>query len=131
NYLDTADKICVSESDDRGFFHSTGEFDKITDEVTICVRPETTLLHSSRPEDLKRNVFKGEIVKVFDRGLMFQSSIKINDDFLIVNLTMRKRYMDMNLKEGSTVYISFDEKNVHIIDSTIKSLVPGLEAMSI
>jgi len=131
NYLDTADKICVSESDDRGFFHSTSEFDKITDEVTFCVRPETTFLHSSRPADIKRNVFKGEITKVFDRGLMFQSTIKINDDFLIVNLTMRKRFMDLNLKEGSTVYVSFDETNVHIIDSTIKSLVPGLEAMNI
>lgn len=131
NYIDTADKICVSESDDRGFFHSTGEISKITDEVTICVRPETTLLHRSCPEDLKRNVFKGEIAKIFDRGLMFQSSIKINDDFLIVNLTMRKRFMDMNLKEGSTVYLSFDDRNVHIIDSTIKSMVPGLDEMKI
>jgi hypothetical protein len=29
------------------------------------------------------------------------------------------------------VYVSFDETNVHIIDSTIKSMVSGLEAMNI
>ncbi|MGD9231796.1 MAG: hypothetical protein PVJ20_13350, partial [Desulfobacterales bacterium] len=61
----------------------------------------------------------------------FQSNIKINDDFLIVNLTMRKRFLDMNLNTGSEVYLSFDETNVHIIDDTIKALVPGLGAMKI
>jgi hypothetical protein len=37
----------------------------------------------------------------------------------------------LNLDTGSIVYLSFDEKNVHIIDETIKSLVPGLGAMKI
>ena len=62
---------------------------------------------------------------------MFQSNVKINDDFLMVNLTMRKRFKDMNVDTGSIVYLSFDEKNVHIIDDTIKLLVPGLGAMKI
>jgi hypothetical protein len=44
---------------------------------------------------------------------------------------MRKSFMDMNLDMGSEVYLSFDETNVHIIDDTIKSLVPGLGAMKI
>lgn len=131
NYLKTTTKISVSDSDDRGFFHCSRELSGITGEVTFCVRPECTLLHSSYPEDIKRNVFKGEIVKIFDRGLMYQSNIKINDDFLILNLTMRKRFMDLNLDTGSIVYLSFDETNVHIIDDTIKSLVPGLGAMKI
>lgn len=131
NYLKTATKISVSESDDRGFFHCSRELSGITGAVTICVRPESTLLHTSYPENIKRNVFKGEVVKVFDRGLMFQSNIKIDDDFLIVNLTMRKRFLDMNLDTGSEVYLSFDETNVHIIDDTVKSLVPGLGAMKI
>jgi len=37
----------------------------------------------------------------------------------------------MNISTGSEVYLSFDETNVHIIDDTIKSLVPGLGAMRI
>ena len=131
NYLKTTTKISISESDDRGFFHCSRELSGITGAVTFCVRPECTLLHTSYPEDIKRNVFKGEVIKVFDRGLMFQSSIKINDDFLIVNLTMRKRFLDMNLNTGSEVYLSFDETNVHIIDDTVKALVPGLGAMKI
>jgi hypothetical protein len=44
---------------------------------------------------------------------------------------MRKRFLDMNLNTGSEVYLSFDETNVHIIDDTIKALVPGLGAMKI
>ena len=121
NYLDTADKISVTESDDRGFFHC--ERDVKSGEATFCVRPESTLLHRSCPQDLKRNVFKGEVSKIFDRGIMFQSNININNDFLIVNLTMRKRFMDLGLDIGSTVYLSFDEKNVHIIDNKIDSIV--------
>jgi ABC-type sugar transport system ATPase subunit len=131
NYLKTTTKISVSESDDRGFFHCSRELSGITGAVTFCVRPECTLLHLSQPEGIKRNVFKGKITKVFDRGLMFQSNININDDFLIVNLTMRRRFQDMHLDVGSEVYLTFDEKNVHIIDETIKSLVPGLGAMKI
>jgi ABC-type sugar transport system ATPase subunit len=131
NYLKTADRICISESDDRGFFHCSRELSGITGAVTYCVRPECTLLHSSYPENLKRNVFKGEVAKIFDRGLMFQTNIKVSDEFLIVNLTMRKRFLDMNINTGSEVYLSFDETNVHIIDDTIKSLVPGLGAMKI
>jgi hypothetical protein len=44
---------------------------------------------------------------------------------------MRKRFLDMNLDTGSEVYLSFDETNIHIIDDTVKSLVPGLGAMKI
>ena len=131
NYVKTATQISVSESDDRGFFHCSRELSGITGRVTFCVRPECTLLHTSRPGHVKRNVFKGEITKIFDRGIMFQSNIKISDDFVIVNLTMRKRLMDMKVDVGSVVYLSFDETNGHIIDDTIKSLVPGLGAMKI
>lgn len=131
NYLKTADRISISESDDRGFFHFSRELSGITGAVTFCVRPECTLLHNAHPEDLKRNVFKGTVEKIFDRGLMFQTNVRVNDEFLIVNLTMRKRFLDMNMKTGSDVYLSFDETNVHIIDDTIKSLVPGLGAMKI
>lgn len=121
NYVDTSDKISIAESDDQGFFHC--ERDVNSGKATFCVRPESTLLHRSLPQDLKRNVFKGEVTKIFDRGLMFQSNIKINDKFLIVNLTMRKSFMDLDIDVGSIVYISFDEKNVHIIDNKIDSIV--------
>ena len=131
NYKKTDTKISVSESDDRGFFHFSRELSGITGKVTFCVRPEVIIIQTSPPEAGKRNVFKGEIVKVFDRGLMFQTYIKIDDDFLIVNLTMRRNFLDMNVDTGSTVYLSFDETSVHIIDDTIKSLVPGLGAMKI
>ncbi len=131
NYKKTSTKISVTESDDRGFFHFARELSGITGEVTFCVRPETVDLHPSPPEKIKRNSYKGEIVKIFDRGLMFQTNIKINDEFMIVNLTMRKRFLDMKFEMGSIVYLSFDEVSVHIIDDTIKSLVPGLGAMKI
>jgi hypothetical protein len=49
----------------------------------------------------------------------------------MVNLTMRKRFMDMNIDAGSNIYLSFDEKNVHIIDDSIKSLMSDLDTMKI
>jgi len=131
NYKKTHTKIAVSESDDRGFFHFARELSGITGKVTFAIRPEVVSMHTSPPDDVKRNVFKGEIVKIFDRGIMFQSNIKINDNFLIVNLTMRKRFLNMNLEKGSEVYVSFEDTDVHIIDDTIKSLIPGLGAMKI
>jgi ABC-type sugar transport system ATPase subunit len=131
NYKKTNTKISVSESDDRGFFHFARELSGISGKVTFCIRPEVVMMTNSPPDDAKKNVFEGVIDKVFDRGLMYQSNIKINEDFLIVNLTMRKRFLDMNISPGSTVYLHFDEGSVHIIDDTIKSLVPGLGAMNI
>ncbi|MCD6185367.1 MAG: ABC transporter ATP-binding protein [Deltaproteobacteria bacterium] len=131
NYKKTHTKIAVSESDDRGFFHFARELSGITGKVTFAIRPEVVSMQTSPPDDMKRNVFKGVIVKIFDRGIMFQSNIKINDNFLIVNLTMRKRFLNMNLEKGSEVYVSFEDTDVHIIDDTIKSLVPGLSAMKI
>ena len=44
---------------------------------------------------------------------------------------MRKRFLNMNLEKGSEVYVSFEDTDVHIIDDTIKSLIPGLGAMKI
>jgi ABC-type sugar transport system ATPase subunit len=131
NYKKTHTRISVSESDDRGFFHFSRELSGISGKVTFAIRPEVVTMHTSPSEDIKRNIFKGEIVKIFDRGIMFQSNIKINDNFLIVTLTMRKRFLNMNLEKGSEVYVSFEDTDVHIIDDTIKSLVPGLGAMKI
>jgi ABC-type sugar transport system ATPase subunit len=121
NYIDTTDKISLTESDEMGFFHC--KRDAKSGKATFCVRPESTLLHRLQPNELDKNVFKGTVSKIFDRGLMFQSNININDDFLVVNLTMRKRFLDLGLDVGSTVYISFDEKNVHIIDNKTDSII--------
>lgn len=126
NYKQTLSKISLHESDEAGFFHISRVFSGITGEISFCVRPECTLLHTTRPEEIKKNAFEGEVVSIYDRGLMYQSNVRINEHFTIINLTMRKRFMDMNVDKGSKVYVSFDERNVHIIDESIKSLVTDL-----
>ena len=66
------------------------------------------------PEDKKRNVFKGKIVEVYDKGLMFRTVVDIG--FRVVNLTMRRSFLDMNLRKASPVYLSIDERSVHILE---------------
>ena len=83
--------------------------------VTFCVRPENTNLHTTRPAELRTNVFEGRVAEVYDRGLMFQSIVSIADDFSVVNLTMRRDFLDMNIAGGSHVYLHIDEDSVHIM----------------
>jgi ABC-type Fe3+/spermidine/putrescine transport system ATPase subunit len=84
--------------------------------VNFCVRPENTNLHTARPAELRTNVFEGRIAEVYDRGLMFQSIVNIADDFSVVNLTMRRDFLEMNIANGSRVYLHIDENSIHIIE---------------
>ena len=68
------------------------------------------------PAELRTNVFEGRVAEVYDRGLMFQSIVNIADDFSVVNLTMRRDFLDMNIAGGSLVYLHIDENSVHIIE---------------
>ena len=83
--------------------------------VSFCVRPENTILYTAHPESRRRNVFKGEISEVYDRGLMFQSVVWLGRGFSVVNLTMRRNFLDMGVGRGSGVYLRIDEKSIHII----------------
>lgn len=114
DYKRTRGKITFAESDERGFFHGRSP-DDMEGKVDFCVRPESTLLYTSQPENAGGNVFKGQVVEIYDRGLMFQSVVAIGRDFFVVNLTMRRRFLDMGLSKGSVVYLSIDDRSVHII----------------
>jgi ABC-type sugar transport system ATPase subunit len=83
--------------------------------VAFCVRPENTILYRSHPEHRHRNVFRGEISEVYDRGLMFQSVVRLGLGFSVVNLTMRRNFLDMGIAKGSAVYLRIDENSIHII----------------
>jgi ABC-type sugar transport system ATPase subunit len=93
-----------------------GPGDSLNGKVTFCVRPENVNLHTTYPAGLGDNVFDGRIVEIYDRGLMFQSIISIADDFSIVNLTMRRDFIDMNIGSGSRVYLHIDGNSIHIIE---------------
>jgi ABC-type sugar transport system ATPase subunit len=83
--------------------------------LSFCIRPENTVLYKSYPEGRERNVFKGEVAEVYDRGLMFQCLVRVGDGFSVVNLTMRRNFLDMGIRKGSGVYLRIDERSVHII----------------
>ncbi|MFC2173752.1 hypothetical protein ACFLU6_14165, partial [Acidobacteriota bacterium] len=129
NYRKAKSKMCFCESDEKGFFHVSRQVRGIEGNVIFCVRPESTLLYQTEPKHLKRNVFSGKVTEIFDRGLMFQCNVKIDENFQLVNLTMRKRFLDLNVKKDDKVFIGFDEKNVHIIDEGVKSIVTDISAM--
>jgi ABC-type sugar transport system ATPase subunit len=92
-----------------------GGFGSPNGKVSFCVRPESTVLYKAYPSSKGRNVFRGEISEVYDRGLMYQSVVRLGRGFSVVNLTMRRNFLDMGIRKGSDVYLHIDEKSVHII----------------
>lgn len=104
--------------------HGAGRSGRTNGKVSFCVRPENTILYTACPEVHGPNVFKGRVVEIYDRGLMFQSVVSIGDGFLVTNLTMRRNFLDMNIGKGSEVYLCIDEKSVHIIEGESKTEPP-------
>jgi len=103
---------CGSGGESRGF---GGVGVAGNGKISFCVRPENTILYPVHPERKPANVFSGEVVELFDRGLMFQSVVDIGNGFSVVNLTMRRNFLDMGIGKGSSVYLRIDEKSIHIM----------------
>lgn len=108
-YCDSCGEVVVGEDLLMG---GSGE---ANGKVSFCVRPESTILYKAYPEHRQRNVFKGEIAEVYDRGLMFQSVVSLGRGFSVVNLTMRRNFLDMGVGKGSSVYLRIDGGSIHII----------------
>ena len=105
---------CAGRCGDEGA-GGMGGFGSTNGQVSFCVRPESTVLYKAHPSSKGRNVFRGEISEVYDRGLMYQSVVRLGSGFSVVNLTMRRNFLDMGIREGSDVYLHIDEKSIHII----------------
>ena len=81
-------------------------------DVHVFIPPEDILLHKKRPESSARNVFKGRIVSVADKGILVH--IRIDLGIILKAIITKRSYLEMKLDKDSDVFVSFKATNVHL-----------------
>jgi len=84
-----------------------------TGEVKACVRPEEIIVSKRPVRSSGRNVLKGRISEISNRGPTVWLRIDVGREFTAV--ITKKSFMDMNLKVGTGVYLAFKASSVHVI----------------
>jgi len=78
--------------------------------VKVCIRPDDILL-SKRPfKSSARNLFKGEIAEIAERGPLVKIKVAAGMDFVV--LITRRSLLEMGLTVGSEAYLSFKASSV-------------------
>lgn len=91
------------------------QFEAVTNRqgwVKVCIRPEEILLSKKSFKSSARNLFKGEIVEVSERGAMAKLKVAAGVDFVV--LITRRSLLEMGLKKGSEVYLSFKASSLRV-----------------
>lgn len=81
--------------------------------ITVFVRPEDIILSKGKFESSARNVFKGNIVEIFDRGPLVKLKVDAGKEF-VVQITKRS-FVEMGLNLGAEVYLTFKASSVQTI----------------
>jgi len=81
--------------------------------VKVCIRPEDILLSKRPIKSSGRNMLKGKITEISDRGTIVRLKIDVGRE-LVVIITKRS-FLDMKLRIGSGVYAAFKASSVHVI----------------
>ncbi len=80
--------------------------------VHVSIRPEDILLSLEPLRSSARNVFRGHITHIADRGTVIVVTVTVPPDF--VCLITRRSLEEMSLHEGREVYIAFKASAVHV-----------------
>jgi len=80
--------------------------------VHVSIRPEDILLSREPLRSSARNVFRGCIVDISDRGVVAYITIRVPPDFTCV--VTRRSLEEMALREGVWVYLAFKASAVHV-----------------
>jgi tungstate transport system ATP-binding protein len=86
-------------------------------EVYACIRPEDITLALSRTQSSARNSFLAKIMRVTTLGPL--SRVEIDCGFRLVALVTRISAEELNLQEGSEIYVIFKATGVHIMEKGI------------
>jgi len=81
--------------------------------VKVCIRPEDILLSKRPIKSSGRNMLRGKITEISDRGPTVRLRVDVGRE-LVVIITKRS-CLDMKLRIGSGVYASFKASSVHVI----------------
>jgi len=80
--------------------------------VHASIRPEEVVLSREPLLSSARNVFRGRIVGISDRGVIVYVTVHIPPDF--VCMITRRSLEEMELREGMGVHIAFKASAVHV-----------------
>ena len=81
-------------------------------DVLISLRPEDIVVATERIETSARNLCRGEITEILDRGAIMRIVVDVCISFAVVITKMP--FEDMALKEGMLAYITFKASAVHV-----------------
>ena len=81
--------------------------------ISVFVSPEDIILSKNRLDSSARNVFKGRIVEVSDRGSLVRLKVDVGKPFT-VQLTKRS-FSEMELNLGAEVFLTFKASSVQTI----------------
>jgi molybdate/tungstate transport system ATP-binding protein len=81
--------------------------------VKVCIRPEEILLSKRPIKSSGRNMFRGQITEISDRGATVKLKVDIGREFVV--MITKKSFLDMKPNIGSKVYITFKASSVHVI----------------
>ena len=87
-------------------------FSEIEGEAYISIRPEEILFSKEKLSSIDYNNFKGEIIEISDIGS--QIKIWVDIGINIVVLVTRLSFLDMDLKIGMPINISFKPSLLHV-----------------
>ncbi len=85
---------------------------KLSGRVHVSIRPEDIVLSLAPLRSSARNVFRGYITHIADRGTVIVVTVTVPPDF--VCLITRRSLEEMSLREGLEVYIAFKASAVHV-----------------
>lgn len=80
--------------------------------VHVSVRPEEIVLSRQPLRSSARNVFRGQIAAISDRGAIVYVTIRVPPDFIC--LITRRSLEEMELSEGTWVHMAFKASAVHV-----------------
>lgn len=80
--------------------------------VYASVRPEDILVSVKPFESSARNTFKGNIQDISDTGVVVRITIDVGIP-LVVAIT-RRSFIDMGLRQGMEVFVTFKAMDVHV-----------------
>jgi len=81
--------------------------------IKLCVRPEEITILRKGSRSSARNLFEGRVVRVSERYPLMKLTIDAGKEFQAV--ITKKSFLELNLKEGSRVYVSFKASSVHVL----------------
>ena len=81
-------------------------------QVYTSIRPEDVLLSIKPIESSARNSFQGEIQDISDTGTIVRITVDVGVPF--VAAITRRSFLDMGLKQGMEVFLTFKAVDVHV-----------------